>query len=111
MSVFEREDDLVVVVWANLSDKSDFRGRPFETLTKSNSRKPLAWRLSYLQGKYSGLLPSAYLVLDESDLRSWMSPPLYGSSSREKPLLVPLSLARSVLGWHEFDVWEFDLVD
>lgn len=98
-----REDDFVVVIWANSGTDS---GRPFETMTKHNSRRPVAWRLSYLQGKYAAALPSAHLVFSEEDLRSWMSPPLYATSTRNSPLLLPLSLARSVLGWQEFDFWD-----
>ena len=96
------EDDFVVVIWANTQSEG---GRPFETMTKSNSRLPVAWRLSFLQGKYSGALPNAHLIFSEADLRSWMSPPLYVTSSRDFPLLLPVSLAREVLGWQDFDFW------
>lgn len=106
MSPKHNEDDFVVVIWANTSSEG---GRPFETMTKANSRLPVAWRLSYLQGKFSAALPSAHLVFSEADLRSWMSPPLYVTSTRQSPLLLPLSLARSVLGWQDFDFWEGDL--
>lgn len=101
----ENEKDLVVVIWANPNSVHSDRGRPFETIVKHGSRFPSAWRLSYLQGKYSGLMPHAYVVLSEDDLRSWMSPPLYATSTRERPLIVPVSLARKVFNWQDFDVW------
>lgn len=100
------EDDLVVVVWANFVGDESNQARPFQTIMKSGSRKPVAWRLSVLQERYSGLLPSAHLVFSEADLRSWMSPPLFLTCTRQSPLLVPVSLARSVLAWYEFDVWD-----
>jgi hypothetical protein len=104
--MLHNEDDLVVVVWANSANVTN--GRPFETITKSNSRNPTAWSLSYLQEKYKGLLPQAHVVFSEEDLESWMRPPLLATSSRESPLLVPVRFARSVLGWTAFDAWEDD---
>lgn len=101
--IARNENDFVVVIWANIQSEG---GRPFETMTRANSRLPLAWRLSYLQGKFAAALPSAHLIFSEDDLRSWMSPPLYATSSRQSPLLLPLRFARDVLGWHEFDFME-----
>lgn len=97
------ESDLVLVLWANRSSSS---GRVFETITKHGSHNPVAWRLSYLQSKYSGVLPEAVLVNSEDELRSWMCEPLLSSSSRDKPLLVPVRFVRIVLGWSDFDVWD-----
>lgn len=99
------EDDLVFVVWSNAPNA---QGRPFETMTKQGSRLPVAWRLSYLQEKYYGLFPQAHLVFSEEDLRSWMSPPLNGSVTRENPLLIPVRYAQSVLAWGDYDIWEGD---
>jgi hypothetical protein len=99
----DNDADYVVVIWANASSEG---GRPFETMTKQGSRLPVAWRLDFLQGKYSGALPDAHLVFSEADLRSWMSPPLYMTSTKNSPLLLPIPLARSVLGWQDFDYWK-----
>lgn len=105
--MLHNEEDLVVIVWANAANIDNAAsGRPFETITKNNSRNPTAWRLSYLQAEYAGLFPSAHVVFSEDDLQSWMRPPLLGTSNREAPLLVPVRFARSVLGWTKFDVWE-----
>jgi hypothetical protein len=98
--------DYVVVIWANASSEG---GRPFETMMKANSRNPVAWRLDFLQGKYAASMPSAHVIFSEDDLRSWMSPPLYATSTRESPLLLPIALARSVLGWQDFDFWKEEL--
>lgn len=106
MSALPNENDLVVVAWANPAFLSGRSQRVFETISKAGSRNPVAWRLSYLETKWSGLLPAAYKVFSEDDLRSWMSEPLLGTCSRQSPLLVPLPIARSVLGWQEFDVWD-----
>lgn len=95
--------DLVIVLWSNAHSEN---GRPFETLTRPHSSIPLAWQESFLQNKFSSLLPSVYTVFSDDDLRSWMSPPLAGTVTREHPLLVPIHIARSVLGWHDFDVWK-----
>lgn len=99
------ESDLVLVLWAN---SSSVQGRVFETITKHGSHNPVAWRLSYLQNKYSGLIPNAVFVESEDELRSWMSEPLLRTSTREKPLLVPVRIVRIVLGWSIFDVWDGD---
>ena len=106
MSVLPNEDDLVVVVWANPAYLSGSSERVFETISKQGSRFPVVWRHSYLKTKYAGLLPAAYTVFSDEDLRSWMCQPLLGTCSRQNPLLVPLPIVRSVLGWQDFDVWE-----
>lgn len=95
------EADLVVVLWANHSSP---HGRPFETMTRSEDRIPLAWSLDFLQKKYSSLLKDAYLVLSRADFDSWTSQPLLSTVTREKPLLVPVPIAREALGWQFFDV-------
>jgi hypothetical protein len=99
------QDELVFVVWSNTQNA---QGRPFETMTKQGSRLPVAWRLSYLKEKYSGLYPQSHLVFSEDDLRSWMNPPLRGIINRNSPLLIPVEYAKSVLAWNEYDVWEGD---
>lgn len=97
------EDDLVFIVWSNTSSS---QGRPFETMTKHGSRLPVAWSLSNLQSKYLSLYPDTHLIFSEDDLRSWMSPPLSGTIEREKPLLIPVKYAKSVLGWQDYNIWE-----
>lgn len=110
MPALPNEDDLVVLIWANLSEKSVSRGRPYETMTKHRSFNPVAWRLSFLRGKYSGMLVGLTLLKSEEDVKEHLSLPRISEYSRENPLLVPVSLARSVLGWQEFDIWEDDHV-
>lgn len=108
MASLPDEKDLVVIVWANLSEKSVSRGRPYETMTKHGSWNPVAWRLSFLRGKYSGLLQDLTVLKSEDEVKEHLSLPKVSDYSRSNPVLVPVSLARSVLGWNEFDVWEDD---
>lgn len=104
MSYPREEFDLVVVLWANHAHPEG--GRPFETLTSPGTRIPLAWSLSALRSKFGKLLESSYLVMSEADLQSWTSPLLLPTVTREQPLLVPVPIARAVLGWQEFARWD-----
>lgn len=106
MGDFLREEDLVVIVWANLSEKSDFRGRPYETMIKASSSKPIAWRLSFLHSKYAELMSKVVVLESEDAVREHLAVPLLLNYTKDAPVLVPLRFARSVLGWVEFDVWE-----
>ena len=93
------EDDFVFIVWSNTSSS---QGRPFETMTKHGSRLPVAWSLTNLQSKYLAAYKNTRLVSSEDDLRSLMSSPI----DRQKPLLVPVKYAKSVLGWNDYTLWE-----
>lgn len=106
MGIFSNESNFVVIIWANLSEKSLSSGRPFETMTKHRSRNPVCWRLSFLQSKYAGMLDGATLVSSAEELRKETSLPNIEAHTRLSPLLVPVPLAREVFGWQEFDKWE-----
>lgn len=98
-----RDSDLVVVIWANTSSEN---GRIFETITRNGGRFPVAWRFSYIQSKYSTLIFDSMLVSSDEELRSWMHKPVLRGSTRENPLIVPVSVVERVLGWSKFDVWD-----
>lgn len=102
----KNEADYVVVVWANHPDEHP-HARPFQTITFENSRRPVAWNLNHLRQHHPTLISNTHIVFSEEDLRSWMSPPLYHTSTRENPLLIPIPFARSVLAWNDFDFWDF----
>lgn len=87
----------VVVLWYHGA-----RGRPFETLTDPDSRNPIAYSLNYLQKHHFRLFNASTRVSNSLELKSWTESILFPTVTKEKPLLVPLDLARSEFGWTDF---------
>ena len=92
------EEELVVAVWFN-SKKATSRpnARRLETFTTESSHHPIAFPLETLQESHSWMYCS--VAEDSQDLNTMLEP---GQATRDKPLLVPLSLAKSHLGWQDF---------
>ena len=94
------EEDLVVAVWSNPKKR---KGRPnariLETLTSDKSPYPIAFPLATLQQIKSWMYCT--VATTSVDVDKFLTPEL---SSREKPILIPLPLAKSYLGWQEFYV-------
>jgi hypothetical protein len=94
------EEELVVAVWANPKKR---KGRPnarlLETMTSDKSSYPIAFPLATLQTIKSWMYCS--VAITSTDVDNFLTPEL---SSREKPILIPLPLAKSYLGWQEFYV-------
>jgi len=92
------EDQLVVAVWFN-SKKVTSRpnARRLETFTTESSHHPIAFPLETLQESHSWMY--CPVAEDSQDLNTMLEP---GQATRDKPLLVPLSLAKSHLGWQDF---------
>jgi len=92
------EDELVIAVWFN-AKKSTSRpkARRLETFTTESSRCPIAFPLDTLQETHSWMY--CPVAKTSKDLENLLEP---GQATRDKPLLVPLPLAQSYLGWQEF---------
>lgn len=92
------EKDLVIAVWANPKKR---KGRPnarlLETMTSDKSSYPLAFPLETLQKIQSWMYCLVATTSIEAEL--YLTPE---HSSRENPILIPISLAKSYLGWQDF---------
>ena len=87
----------VVILWYHGP-----KGRPFDTISHAENHLPNAYSLNFLQEYHFPLLHASTLVHTEEELRSWTASRLFPTVTRKNPLLVPLPLARKVLGWHDF---------
>jgi hypothetical protein len=94
------EEDLVVAVWANPNKQ---KGRPnartLETLTSEASTHPIAMPLASLKAIQSW--KSCPVATTTIEIDFLLTPEI---SNRENPILIPISLAKSYLGWQEFYV-------
>jgi hypothetical protein len=91
------EEELAVVVWTNPKSKTSKHSRTLETMTAETSRFPMAFPLSALRGHRSW--QKAVVVTNSSEVYS-----LLKATSRTSPLIIPLTIARSALGWDNFYV-------
>lgn len=92
------EKDLVVAIWLNPKKQgSRPNARHLETITSKESSNPIAFPLKLLKNnKVWALCP---VVIKTEDIDVWLTPK---GASRERPLLVPLTIAKSYLGWEDF---------
>lgn len=94
------EEDLVVAVWANpKKQKGRPNARTLETLISEASMHPIAMSLASLRAIQSW--KSCPVATTSIDVDKLLTPEL---SNRENPVLIPISLAKSYLGWQEFYV-------
>lgn len=94
------EEELVVAVWVNpkrVNKRS--QARPLETLISEKSNMPLAFPLDTLQTIDSWMY--CPVAKTSEDIDKWL---IIGGATREKPLLIPLTLAKTFLGWDTFYV-------
>lgn len=95
------EEDLVVAVWVNPKRKNGkSQARLLETLTTERSNIPIAFPLETLQKIQSWMF--CPVARDPSDLDLWLV--LENGATKEKPLLVPLLIAKKALGWQDFHI-------
>ena len=93
-----REEDLVVAVWANpKKQKGRPNARTLETLISEASIHPIAMPLASLKSIKSWM--NCSVATTSLDVDRFLTPEL---SSRENPILIPVSLAKSYLGWKDF---------
>lgn len=89
------EAELAVVVWRNPKNKKSSQARFLETMTAENSPHPMAFPIKSLTAKKEW--KSATTVSSLEDVLTHIS-----SSSRIRPLIIPLPVAESAFGWSTF---------
>lgn len=78
------------------------RGRPFDTISDDFTHLPCAYSLNYLQEHHFKLFHAATQVHSAQELTEWTSSRLFPTVTRNSPLLVPVDIAESQLGWKHF---------
>jgi hypothetical protein len=89
------EEDLAVVIWSNPKISKRPQSRRLETMTSPRSSYPMAFPIAHLTSHYAWKKFKVVNTPDDIDS-------LIGATSRQAPILVPLPLAKSYLGWDEF---------
>lgn len=89
------EDELAIVVWRNPNRNGKGRNRALETMTSENSSFPMAFPIKSLTKNRSW--KAAPTVRSSDELLEHLS-----QSTRSKPIIVPLPIAISSLGWENF---------
>jgi hypothetical protein len=89
------EEDLAIVVWINPKSKSNRQSRALETMTSETSSYPMAFPIKSLTSNRSWR--NATLAKTKEEVFE-----LIQKTERTHPLLIPLSLAKTALGWEEF---------
>jgi len=89
------EEELAVVVWLNPRKQGTSQAKPLETLSSENSSLPMCFPLKSL--KSNRTWSSSFMASSDSDVFL-----LLPKSARTRPVIVPLPIARSALGWDEF---------
>lgn len=87
-------DEPAVIVWIGKEALNKPQKRLLETLTARDSRLPLAFSVRTLQTSVPYATTADEETLQDSLVRS----------SKDNPVIIPISLARSSLGWTEFDI-------
>jgi hypothetical protein len=89
------EEDLAIVVWINPKSKSNRQSRALETMTSETSSFPMAFPLKSLTSNRSWR--NATIARTKEEVFE-----LIQKTERTRPLLIPLSVAKTALGWEEF---------
>jgi hypothetical protein len=89
------EEDLAIVVWVNPKSKSNRQSRALETMTSETSSFPMAFPLKSLTSNRSWR--NATIAHTKEEVFE-----LIQKTERTRPLLIPLSVAKTALGWEEF---------
>jgi len=92
------ENEMVIAIWSNpKKEKARPNARPLETLTSDKSVYPIAFPLEILQTIESWMYCQVARSSEEIDEVLFG-----GKATREKPLLVPIAMAKQYLGWENF---------
>lgn len=89
------EAELAVVVWRNPKNKKSSQSRFLETMTAETSPHPMAFPIASLLAKKEWA--HSVRVSSVDDVLTHVP-----TSSRTKPLIVPLPVAESAFGWSTF---------
>ena len=89
------EDELAIAVWLNPNQRKARQARVFETMTAESSPHPMAFPIASLKSRkeWEGAI---YVYSRQQFLDA------FSDSSRGKPLVIPLSVARDSLGLEAF---------
>ncbi len=85
--------ELAIVVWTNPKG----RGRALETMTTDDSTIPIVFPTAYLKKKREWA--NATFVSSTQEVFD-----LLPKSTRRSPLIIPMPIAKSALGWENFYV-------
>lgn len=83
--------ELSIVVWSNQKG----RGRALETMTTDDSTMPIVFPTAYLKKKREWSLATFVSTSEEVF-------DLLPKSTRRSPLIIPMPIAKSALGWENF---------
>lgn len=89
------ESELSVVVWLNPRKQGAKQAKSLETMTSENSSLPMAFPTKSLLHNRAWI--NSILASHVDDVYAFLP-----KSSRKSPIIVPLSIARSALGWEDF---------
>lgn len=98
------ENDYSVVVWVNpRAAAGSARAAYLASVVGERTGNPLARPTTALRGEPS--LRRSPVMRGAEEIGDWLAPPgRTPAATRERPVIVPVPLARSVLGWEEFEV-------
>lgn len=88
----------VVLLWCHGG-----KGRPFDTISDDLTRFPNAYALNYLENHHKRLFEASTLIKTEQELKDWTSSILFPTVTANSPLLVPVEIAKTALGWSNFN--------
>lgn len=89
------EDELSIVVWKNPRNKKEPQARALETMTSDNSPYPMAFPTkSFIRNR------SWAAAVRVSSMEEAMQE--IPQSSRARPVIVPLPVAKQTFGWENF---------
>lgn len=91
------EDQLAIAVWKNPNQRRARQARFFETMTSETSPHPMAFPIELLR-KRKEWANAIYIHSRDEFLDS------LSVSSRSRPLVIPIPVARDSLGWETFYV-------
>lgn len=88
------ESDLGILVWINEEFNQKSKNRLLKTLTTNENNNPIVFSIKHIQKTIPlSVLADQDTILDKILL-----------STKEKPVIVPISIAKSALGWNDFYV-------
>lgn len=89
------ESELAIVVWMNPRKQGESQAKPLETLSAETSSLPMCFPITSLRSNRTW--SSAFIASSDNDVFF-----LLPKSARTRPIIVPLPIARSALGWEDF---------
>jgi len=97
------EADFGVIAWANPRAAFSSLARYLVAVTGERTGRPLARPLGALKSEAS--TASCAVMLSGDDVQYWLTPSASGHAlaSESRPVIVPVPLARSILGWELFE--------